>query len=86
MFDVRLLDSAMHFVSSGFAWWLAYSLISTISWSWSRRVSRSRSRTLPRERVARAIFLFSIFSALFVSIGVHVCIDYFIGAYRPVWK
>ena len=86
MFDIRLLDSAMHFLSSGFAGWLAYCLISTISWSWSRRVSRSRSRTLPHGPVDRSIFLFSLFSALFVSIGVHVCIDYFIGAYSPVWK
>ncbi len=86
MFDLRLLDSGMHFLSSGSAGLLAYSLTSTISWSWSRKASRSRSRTLPREQVARSMFLFSLFSALFVAIGVHVCIDYFMGAYSPVWK
>ena len=84
MFDVRLLDSAMHFLSSGFAGWLAYSLISTMSWSWSGRVSRSRSRTLPHDRVDRSIFLFSLSSGLFASIGAHVYIDFYIGNYRGV--
>jgi hypothetical protein len=82
--DVRYLDSVMHFFSSGFAGLLAYSLTSTISWSWYGKVSRSRSTTLPRERVGRSIFLFSLFSALFAAIGVHVCIDYFFGAFSPL--
>lgn len=84
MFDIRLLDSVVHLLSSGFAGLLAYFSISTICWSWYGRGCPSRSRTSPRERVARSISRFSWASALFVSIGVHVFLDYFVGAHKPV--
>jgi len=85
MFDIRLLESLVHFLSSGFAGLLAFFLTWTICRSWSRRVCRSRWRTSPPEPVDRSIFRFSLCSALFVSIAVHVFIDFYFGSCRNIW-
>ena len=84
-FDIRLLDSLVHFLSSGCAGLLAFYLTWTICWSWYRRVSPLPSRTSPPGRVARSIFRCSLSWGLCASIGAHVYIDYFIGGYTYVW-
>jgi hypothetical protein len=86
MYNSHLLDSVVHFWSSAFAGLLVYFLTSIMCSRWYRRVCRSRSTTLPPERVDRSIFLFSLFSGLFASIGVHVYIDFYLGSYEGVFR
>ncbi len=75
----------VHFLSSGLAGVVGYSLTLTTLSALSRAVCPSRSRTSTRRLVGLLIGLCSLSAALFCALALHVALDYWPRVSAYLW-